>query len=654
MIIRGWSIEGYGIFHEEECRGLGKGLTVVLGPNESGKSTLIDFVRGVLFGFPDRRSREPQHLPLHGGRHGGRLFLETADGPLVLAREAGRFHPPELTLAHGGSGDGAELDEILGGLDLAVFRNVFAFGLAELSDFSGLGANGISQRLLSAGITGAGRSARDALDSLADQAASQLRPRGRSVIGDTLQQLSLLEDRIAAARSELATYPELVRDEEDQRVELERLSREADRLRREEKRLERLLDLWPSWHQRRQALQRLALLPVPEEDEDPRQRLNRLADRLENETVRDDTLCEDAAPAWNPPAGLAPLLLLLSAAAAAGLVWRLRAGDLPAALLLALGAVSGTLVSMWLARRRFMTRRREAEERERRDAATMANLAAAARDLAGLRQTLARASERQALEQTVRQVDDLLANRAGGDQRAAAFIKDLDSGSVDTWDEDLAGTRETLAETIQLRDQAIRATEALGRQREAMERSADLPALETETGALRCRLDEQTEEWRLLVMARGLVEQALQEYTAGRQPAVLERASRLFGKVTGGRYEKVVQEPGSDDLTLLARDGQRIGTRELSRGTAEQLYLCLRLALAEDFSERGRPMPLLMDDVLVNADPERAAGLAAAIREYAQGGQVLLFTCHPRTADLLESAGGTEIQRLANPFPLED
>ena len=71
MRIDGWQIEGFGIFRDREIRGLSPKLTVFLGPNEAGKSTLLGFLRAVLFGFPSRRSRMPQYPLLRGGRHGG-------------------------------------------------------------------------------------------------------------------------------------------------------------------------------------------------------------------------------------------------------------------------------------------------------------------------------------------------------------------------------------------------------------------------------------------------------------------------------------------------------------------------------------------------------------------------------------------------------
>jgi uncharacterized protein YhaN len=76
----------------------------------------------------------------------------------------------------------------------------------------------------------------------------------------------------------------------------------------------------------------------------------------------------------------------------------------------------------------------------------------------------------------------------------------------------------------------------------------------------------------------------------------------------------------------------------LSRGSVEQLYLCLRLGLAETFAERAEALPIILDDVLVNFDPGRAASVAEVLAETAERHQVLLLTCHPHLEELVCSA----------------
>jgi hypothetical protein len=69
-------IDGYGIHSDLEINDLPPGLTIVAGPNEAGKTTILDFIRGVLFDFPNRAKRTlPFHEPLRGGRHGGAVTL---------------------------------------------------------------------------------------------------------------------------------------------------------------------------------------------------------------------------------------------------------------------------------------------------------------------------------------------------------------------------------------------------------------------------------------------------------------------------------------------------------------------------------------------------------------------------------------------------
>ena len=133
---------------------------------------------------------------------------------------------------------------------------------------------------------------------------------------------------------------------------------------------------------------------------------------------------------------------------------------------------------------------------------------------------------------------------------------------------------------------------------------------------------------------REFSEPILQEFTRTRQPAVLEEASSAFARVTAGAYQRILQEQDRESLIVLDRNAQHKRPEELSRGTAEQLYLCLRLGLASEFARRSVSLPLIMDDVLVNFDPERARAVAQELARFSAQHQILIFTCHPETAQL--------------------
>ena len=110
------------------------------------------------------------------------------------------------------------------------------------------------------------------------------------------------------------------------------------------------------------------------------------------------------------------------------------------------------------------------------------------------------------------------------------------------------------------------------------------------------------------------------------------RRSATSAEWTDGRYPRIIAPLGKPIEGARASDGKQVGIPALSRGTSEQLYLALRFGLVEHFVETsGEPLPIVMDDILVNFDDDRAARAARSIEALAQTCQVIYFTCHPTT-----------------------
>jgi uncharacterized protein YhaN len=127
-------------------------------------------------------------------------------------------------------------------------------------------------------------------------------------------------------------------------------------------------------------------------------------------------------------------------------------------------------------------------------------------------------------------------------------------------------------------------------------------------------------------------------YARDNQPAILQYTSDLLARITAGRHVRVVAQPETRTLAALGRDGQLRLPAELSSGTREQLFLALRLAYVLDYCDRCEPLPVVMDDVLVNFDDTRAAAALAALRDLGRSTQVILLTCHRRWLDLAPTA----------------
>ncbi|MEJ7639198.1 MAG: AAA family ATPase [Singulisphaera sp.] len=252
MKIGGWYIEGFGVYGQHKTDGLPHGLTIFLGPNEAGKTTLLAFLRRILFGFSVRK-QELQYLPLQGGRHGGRVFLETPAGTFNIERFAKDRSGPRIILPDGREGAEADLHQLLGGMDESLYRSVFAFSLSELHSFDTLTAEGIRDRIFSAGISGAGRSAREVIAKLEQRATVLYRPRGQSWIKELVLKLEELEGRFVEAKQAALRYPRLVQEEEECKKRLEMLTDRDRSLRHELKRHSTLIDCWPDWHEMEQA-----------------------------------------------------------------------------------------------------------------------------------------------------------------------------------------------------------------------------------------------------------------------------------------------------------------------------------------------------------------------------------------------------------------
>jgi uncharacterized protein YhaN len=265
------------------------------------------------------------------------------------------------------------------------------------------------------------------------------------------------------------------------------------------------------------------------------------------------------------------------------------------------------------------------------------------------------ARRREELADRAKAASERIAARIGTGQDAARLLAELSSGDVTGWRTRRAEAEAELVRLEQQREQAVRTQHDAANHVAAIEQAADVATAALEREGLRIELLDAVRDWKTLTLARALVNETLRRYERERQPAVMARASALFSAVTGGRYEQVVV--AEDGLEVVDPAGLRFDTADLSRGTAEQLYLCIRFGLAAEFAAHAAPLPLVMDDVLVNFDPERARGMAVAIDSVANEHQVLLFTCHPNVVDLLvELRPSTRVIELArqDPTPPED
>lgn len=152
------------------------------------------------------------------------------------------------------------------------------------------------------------------------------------------------------------------------------------------------------------------------------------------------------------------------------------------------------------------------------------------------------------------------------------------------------------------------------------------------------RLQNAVDRWQVLAVTSCILDMIRTTYEQHRQPETLQEASSYLDRLTQGRYHRVWTPLGEYALRVDDAEGNSLPVEVLSRGTREQLFLSLRLALASSYSRRGSPLPLVLDDVLVNFDSDRAKAAAGVLRDFAAAGhQLLVFTCHEHILKLFKS-----------------
>jgi uncharacterized protein YhaN len=133
----------------------------------------------------------------------------------------------------------------------------------------------------------------------------------------------------------------------------------------------------------------------------------------------------------------------------------------------------------------------------------------------------------------------------------------------------------------------------------------------------------------------------IERYRQENQGPMLTKASQLFARLTLGKYTGVRAGFNDKDKTVIkcVRDGNvEVDVEGLSEGTRDQLYLSLRLASLLRYADLAEPMPLVLDDVLIQFDDERSRAALEVIAELSTRMQVLFFTHHTRLVELARAA----------------
>jgi len=237
------------------------------------------------------------------------------------------------------------------------------------------------------------------------------------------------------------------------------------------------------------------------------------------------------------------------------------------------------------------------------------------------------ATEARRAAETKKSLEQLLKRTGLGDD---AVVADLEAR--------LAMARRQAREIEAERSELLETRGTLdGRMQRGAEESASARLRLEEAGIVE-RIGQCLETYAVSSIAARLLEDALEAYEAERQPSVIQSAQDIFSHLTGGRYTRLATPLGRFEPLVSGSSATGKPPERLSRATAEQLFLALRLSYIDNLAGAHPALPVLMDDVLVNFDDERRQAAAQAIAEFSARRQVVYFTCHPATAEAFVKA----------------
>lgn len=174
----------------------------------------------------------------------------------------------------------------------------------------------------------------------------------------------------------------------------------------------------------------------------------------------------------------------------------------------------------------------------------------------------------------------------------------------------------------------------------------NLQVVEEEIARLQESKKKLEETHASLKTALDVLTEASSEIQKSFSPQLNHKMSYILSRLTGGRYKDLRADQSLSLQTLCPETGEVTPALLLSGGTIDQAYLALRLSTAGIAADDGEQLPLIMDEVFAQYDDQRIKLAFECFKDMYADGQLLLFTCKSREADITGEVYGSEINRI--------
>lgn len=163
-----------------------------------------------------------------------------------------------------------------------------------------------------------------------------------------------------------------------------------------------------------------------------------------------------------------------------------------------------------------------------------------------------------------------------------------------------------------------------------------LQKVEEEAAQLQGKREELEEKGKALKLALETLEEASLEIRRDFAPLVNRKMSAVAAQITSGKYENLKVDNELLLKALAPETGDVVPVSALSGGTVDQMYLAMRIALADVISSTTERLPLVLDEVFSQYDDVRTRETVHYLKDLAQDRQILFFTCKAREVEMFE------------------
>ncbi len=256
--------------------------------------------------------------------------------------------------------------------------------------------------------------------------------------------------------------------------------------------------------------------------------------------------------------------------------------------------------------------------------------------------------ERQELERTKSELQRRLERLSGPGERFSAYRKSFIDTDPQQLKDQITTLKNDLEEVDALRNKLREERGGIYSELAQLVDEEESSTLRIRKHALVEQLRVHARRWSCFTIAEVLLDKTQQRFEKERQPKVIQHAQEFFINITGQRYQRLYAPIGEQTITVSDANGVSRQPHELSRGTREQLYLALRFGLIREFGEHSGSLPVVVDEALVNFDPDRARMAAQAFAELSVVNQVLVFTCHPYMRDMFAEGVDAQVVNICD------